>query len=126
MGKLYRKYADGILKSMSPETRIANRCKAIFFPKPLLSAGDVRAIRSPNLLQACLIPHSITHILGVLPARWGSTRFPGKPLHLIAGKPLIQHVWERCQQCSRLDEILVATDDERILRGRASPSAARP
>ena len=55
-----------------------------------------------------------TYILGVLPSRWGSTRFPGKPLHLIAGKPLIQHVWERCQQCSRLDEIIVATDDERI------------
>ncbi len=53
-------------------------------------------------------------ILGVLPSRWGSTRFPGKPLHLIAGKPLIQHVWERCQKCSRLDEIIVATDDERI------------
>jgi 3-deoxy-manno-octulosonate cytidylyltransferase (CMP-KDO synthetase) len=55
-----------------------------------------------------------TYILGVLPSRWGSTRFPGKPLHLIAGKPLIQHVWERCQQCSRLDDIIVAVDDERI------------
>lgn len=55
------------------------------------------------------------YILGVLPSRWGSTRFPGKPLHLIAGKPLIQHVWERCKQCNRLDEILVATDDLRIL-----------
>jgi 3-deoxy-manno-octulosonate cytidylyltransferase (CMP-KDO synthetase) len=54
------------------------------------------------------------YILGVLPSRWGSTRFPGKPLHLIAGKPLIQHVWERCKQCSKLDEIIVATDDERI------------
>jgi 3-deoxy-manno-octulosonate cytidylyltransferase (CMP-KDO synthetase) len=50
----------------------------------------------------------------VLPARWGSTRFPGKPLHIIAGKPLIQHVWERCQACTRLDEIIVATDDRRI------------
>ncbi|MEI6654273.1 MAG: 3-deoxy-manno-octulosonate cytidylyltransferase [Verrucomicrobiota bacterium] len=54
------------------------------------------------------------HILGVLPARWASTRFPGKPLHCIAGKPLIQHVWERCQACSTLDALLVATDDERI------------
>ena len=63
------------------------------------------------------MPHSSPniHILAVLPSRWGSTRFPGKPLHPIAGKPLIQHVWERCQQCSGLDEILVATDDERIL-----------
>jgi 3-deoxy-manno-octulosonate cytidylyltransferase (CMP-KDO synthetase) len=55
-----------------------------------------------------------TYILGVLPSRWGSTRFPGKPLHLIAGKPLIQHVWERCRECSRLDDIVVATDDARI------------
>jgi 3-deoxy-manno-octulosonate cytidylyltransferase (CMP-KDO synthetase) len=59
---------------------------------------------------------SAPYILAVLPARWGSTRFPGKPLHPIAGKPLIQHVWERCLQCSRFDEILVATDDERILK----------
>jgi 3-deoxy-manno-octulosonate cytidylyltransferase (CMP-KDO synthetase) len=62
------------------------------------------------------VSHSTTptYILGVLPARWGSTRFPGKPLHLIAGKPLIQHVWERCQECSLLDQVIVATDDERI------------
>ena len=55
-----------------------------------------------------------SHILGILPARWASTRFPGKPLHLIAGKPLIQHVWERARACSKLDALLVATDDERI------------
>lgn len=55
-----------------------------------------------------------TYILGVLPARWGSTRFPGKPLHLIAGKPLIQHVWERCLECTKIDHLVVATDDERI------------
>ena len=54
------------------------------------------------------------HILGVLPARWGSTRFPGKPLHLIAGKPLIQHVWERCGECTALHDLVVATDDSRI------------
>jgi 3-deoxy-manno-octulosonate cytidylyltransferase (CMP-KDO synthetase) len=53
--------------------------------------------------------------LGIIPARWASTRFPGKPLHLIAGKPLVQHVWERCQQCSKLDTVVIATDDERIL-----------
>jgi 3-deoxy-manno-octulosonate cytidylyltransferase (CMP-KDO synthetase) len=54
------------------------------------------------------------HIVGILPARWASTRFPGKPLHLIAGKPLIQHVWERCLDCANLDALLVATDDARI------------
>lgn len=55
------------------------------------------------------------HTLGIIPARWASTRFPGKPLHHIAGKPLVQHVWERCQQCHRLDRIVIATDDQRIL-----------
>jgi len=53
-------------------------------------------------------------ILGVIPARFASTRFPGKPLALIAGKPLIQHVVEQCQRAKSLSEIVVATDDERI------------
>jgi 3-deoxy-manno-octulosonate cytidylyltransferase (CMP-KDO synthetase) len=53
-------------------------------------------------------------ILGVIPARYGSTRFPGKPLVLINGKPLIQHVVERCRRAGSLSDIVVATDDERI------------
>ena len=57
---------------------------------------------------------STKHIVGILPARWGSTRFPGKPLHRLAGKTLIQHVWERCQDCTRLDRVVIATDDDRI------------
>jgi len=65
-------------------------------------------------------PISKQHIIGILPARWGSTRFPGKPLHLIAGKPLIQHVWERCQAAQSLSEILVATDDKRITEAVAA------
>ena len=52
--------------------------------------------------------------VGIIPARWASTRFPGKPLHLIAGKPLLQHVWERCRRAKALDEVIVATDDMRI------------
>jgi 3-deoxy-manno-octulosonate cytidylyltransferase (CMP-KDO synthetase) len=52
--------------------------------------------------------------VGIIPARWASTRFPGKPLHLIVGKPLLQRVWERCQQSKRLDSVIVATDDMRI------------
>ena len=54
------------------------------------------------------------NILGIIPARYGSTRFPGKPLFLIAGKPLIQHVVERCQKAKSLSEVIVATDDTRI------------
>lgn len=49
----------------------------------------------------------------VIPARYGSTRLPGKPLSDIAGKPLIQHVHERAQEAGA-DEVVVATDDERI------------
>jgi 3-deoxy-manno-octulosonate cytidylyltransferase (CMP-KDO synthetase) len=56
----------------------------------------------------------MTKIVGVLPARWGSSRFPGKPLHGIAGKPLIQHVWERCTEAACFDQIIIATDDMRI------------
>ncbi len=53
-------------------------------------------------------------IIGLIPARYASTRFPGKPLALIAGKTLIQHVVERCQKAKSLDEVVVATDDTRI------------
>ena len=54
------------------------------------------------------------NIIGIIPARYASTRFPGKPLHLIAGKPLLQHVVERCRGATSLSEVIVATDDERI------------
>jgi 3-deoxy-manno-octulosonate cytidylyltransferase (CMP-KDO synthetase) len=53
-------------------------------------------------------------ILGVIPARYGSSRFPGKPLANIMGKPMIQRVYEQAKKCLLLDELIVATDDERI------------
>ncbi len=52
--------------------------------------------------------------VGIIPARWGSTRFPGKPLHPITGKPLLKHVWERCLRAKSLDLVVIATDDMRI------------
>lgn len=52
--------------------------------------------------------------IGVIPSRWGSTRFPGKSLAPVGGKPLLAWVVERARQAARLAEILVATDDERI------------
>ena len=61
---------------------------------------------SSNGIEAC--------VAGIIPARWGSSRFPGKPLHLLAGKPLIQHVYERGLECRSIDKLLIATDDERI------------
>lgn len=50
----------------------------------------------------------------IIPARYGSTRFEGKPLHPINGKPMIQHVYERSRKASRVNDVLVATDDRRI------------
>lgn len=50
----------------------------------------------------------------VIPARYASSRFPGKPLAMLAGKPIIQHVWERVQQSNLFDEVFIATDDLKI------------
>ena len=52
--------------------------------------------------------------VAVIPARWGSTRFPGKPLVLLAGRPLVVHVLEACRRSGAFSEVRVATDDERI------------
>ena len=54
-------------------------------------------------------------ILGLIPSRYASTRFPGKPLVDIAGKSMIQRVFEQAKKCGQLDEVVVATDDVRIL-----------
>jgi 3-deoxy-manno-octulosonate cytidylyltransferase (CMP-KDO synthetase) len=56
------------------------------------------------------------HAVGVIPARYRSSRFPGKPLALIAGKTLVERVYERARGARRLSRLLVATDDERITR----------
>jgi 3-deoxy-manno-octulosonate cytidylyltransferase (CMP-KDO synthetase) len=55
-----------------------------------------------------------TAVLGVIPARFGASRFPGKPLAPLWGKPLVQHVWERARAVAGFDALVVATDDERI------------
>ncbi len=55
------------------------------------------------------------NIAGIIPARYGSSRFPGKPLELLAGKPVIEHVVEQCRVAKRLGEVIVATDDQRIV-----------
>lgn len=54
-------------------------------------------------------------VVAVIPARYASSRFPGKPLAPLNGKPMIQHVYERVRACTLFNEVIVATDDERIL-----------
>ena len=57
--------------------------------------------------------------IAVIPARYAATRLPGKPLVSLAGKPMIQRVWERARQAKRISRVLIATDDERILKAAA-------
>jgi len=57
---------------------------------------------------------SVRKVVGVIPARFASVRFPGKVLALLWGKPLVQHVYERAKQAQTLSEVIVATDDERV------------
>jgi 3-deoxy-manno-octulosonate cytidylyltransferase (CMP-KDO synthetase) len=55
-------------------------------------------------------------VVAVIPARYASTRLPGKPLVPLAGKPMIQRVYERAKRATRVDRVVVATDDERIAK----------
>jgi 3-deoxy-manno-octulosonate cytidylyltransferase (CMP-KDO synthetase) len=54
------------------------------------------------------------NVLAVIPARYASTRLPGKPLVPLGGKPMIQRVWERVRQAQSVSDVIIATDDERI------------
>ena len=54
------------------------------------------------------------NVWAIIPSRYASTRFPGKPLALIAGKPMVQHVYERATRTPSLTRVMVATEDERI------------
>jgi CMP-2-keto-3-deoxyoctulosonic acid synthetase len=62
-------------------------------------------------------------VLAVIPARYSSTRFPGKPLVSIAGKPMVAQVVARALEAGCFDEVLVATDDQRIAQAAAAASA---
>jgi 3-deoxy-manno-octulosonate cytidylyltransferase (CMP-KDO synthetase) len=81
---------------------------------PLLATGSFFMLSS-------IVPH---RILGVIPARYASSRFPGKALVSIGGKTMLQHVWERASQARYLTDVVIATDDERI-RAAAEEFRAR-
>ncbi len=55
-------------------------------------------------------------VVGIIPARYTSVRFPGKVLALLWGKPIVQHVYERAKKAKTLNDVIVATDDERVMR----------
>ncbi len=60
-------------------------------------------------------PKKFFMAIAVIPARYAATRLPGKPLVSLAGKPMIQRVWERASQAKRISRVIIATDDERIM-----------
>ena len=62
----------------------------------------------------------MTRIIGVIPARMGSTRFPGKPLAKIRGLTMLEHVYRRSRACALLDEVIIATCDHAIARAADS------
>jgi 3-deoxy-manno-octulosonate cytidylyltransferase (CMP-KDO synthetase) len=71
----------------------------------------ISLIATPALVIRSIVQ---TRVLGVIPARFASSRFPGKSLTLIAGKPMLQHVYERANMARYLTKVIIATDDERI------------
>lgn len=81
-----------------------------------------RRARRPILRVAALAPlgsngyTAAVQTVIVIPARWGATRLPGKPLADLMGRPLVVHVWDRARQSARATRVLVATDDHRIAR----------
>jgi 3-deoxy-manno-octulosonate cytidylyltransferase (CMP-KDO synthetase) len=88
-------------------------------PFPVLPRGKM--IECSRASEKSAMPDAASDsVLAIIPARYDSSRFPGKPLASIAGRPMIQHVVERVRQASRVSRVLVATDDERI---RAAVSA---
>src|SRR6476661_2887492 len=73
-----------------------------------------RRSRPNNCPRRLEMPKASQSVTVVIPARYGSSRFPGKPLVELNGKPMIQHVYQRAVACRAVSDALVATDDERI------------
>src|SRR5580692_843705 len=81
-----------------------------------MAAAPIGWRRTCRRRQRLSLMKQMSKAVGIIPARWSSTRFPGKPLHVIANKPLLRHVWEQCCRAKRLDAVIIATDDMRIAK----------
>ncbi len=77
-------------------------------------AKSISAVAVRGCRKGGIVLENKMRIIGVIPSRWGSTRFPGKSLFPLCGKPLVQWVIEGVQRAQLLDEVIVATDDARI------------
>ena len=86
------------------------------YAHPRLNWNTIHPSQCNGVIQSSSVLKSIvpTRILGVIPARFASSRFPGKALAPIAGKPMLQHVYERASQARYLTKVIIATDDDRI------------
>ena len=90
--------------------------RRLFFPSrevdsaPPTSVGSLRSLNSASTVGSRRFLAAIV----VIPARFGSTRFPAKILASETGKPLVQHVVDQAKKCWRVDRVIVATDDSRI------------
>jgi len=107
-----------ILSCITP----ANATSATTLPNPpsnlgLMAVGLILIGLSMGTFTFLFIPHSNKHlIIGVIPERMASSRFPGKPLALINGTPMVEHVWRNAKKCRMLNEVYVCSPDTEILR----------
>jgi len=107
-----------ILSCITP----ANATSAVTLPNPpinlgLMAVGLILIGLSMGTFTFLFIPHSNKHlIIGVIQERMSSSRFPGKPLALINGTPMVEHVWRNAKKCRMLDEVYVCSPDTEILR----------
>src|SRR5439155_11811525 len=84
-------------------------------PRVSLSAWSAPGLYRHSSFRKLSAMSKVTpSVMVVIPARYGSSRFPGKPLVMLGQKPMIQHVYEQAAACRAVTEVLVATDDERI------------
>jgi len=102
-----------VLPNLHAQVRVA-ACGSIATRKHLACKDFEEARFIPGLENAKRM--GSVKVVVVIPARYASTRLPGKPLVSLAGKPMIQRVYEQAKLATRADRVLVATDDERIVK----------